>query len=161
MTLLERWSAFVNVDGPLIVPAIGPCAVWTGCTNKGGYGLFSVDGRSEGAHRVAWLIEHGRWPDPCALHRCDHRPCVRASHLFEGTKGDNNRDAGAKGRHRLVHAGTLNGRSKLDEAAALAIRERYAAGGIRQKDLAAAYGVSKAAVWYIIRGITWPQETRT
>ena len=38
-------------------------------------------------HRIAFLLEHGRWPTPCALHHCDNRPCVRWAHLFRGDEG--------------------------------------------------------------------------
>jgi hypothetical protein len=35
----------------------------------------------------------------CVLHRCDVKPCFNPDHLFLGTKGENNADTTAKGRH--------------------------------------------------------------
>jgi hypothetical protein len=98
--ITERFFANVNVDGPVPahVPEIGPCHVWTGRTNEFGYGKFSMRGAEHRAHRVAFFLAESRWPDPCALHRCDNPACVRRDHLFEGTKKDNSADMVAKKR---------------------------------------------------------------
>lgn len=82
------------------------CLLWTACISPYGYGRFGVDGKTVHAHRAVWLIIYGRWPDPCALHKCDTRPCVNIDHLFEGTKKDNMVDMHAKGRNyqaRITH----------------------------------------------------------
>lgn len=96
----RRFWANVDTDGPTPAhcPELGPCHIWTGCTNEHGYGKFGLLGKVERAHRVAFFLAHGRWPEPCALHRCDTPACVRLAHLFEGTKADNSRDMTAKGR---------------------------------------------------------------
>ncbi len=82
------------------------CLVWTASKNRKGYGQIHIValGRPVLSHRLAWYLEHGQWPDPCALHRCDTAACVEVSHLFEGTRGDNNRDMWAKGRGRSAGA---------------------------------------------------------
>ncbi len=100
MELIKRFLAKVNVNGPVPshCPELGPCHVWTAGTFSTGYGAFSMGTRTVQAHRVAFFFEHGRWPEPCALHHCDNRACVRPSHLFEGSKGDNVRDMDGKGR---------------------------------------------------------------
>jgi len=36
------------------------------------------------AHRMAFLLTHGRWPVPHALHHCDTLLCVNPGHLYEG-----------------------------------------------------------------------------
>lgn len=104
MPLAERFWPKVDKNGPVAPhrPELGPCWMWTGGTDKKGYGRISIGRRSSGgmvvAHRVAFLLEHGRWPEPCALHHCDNPSCVRPEHLFEGTKSDNMRDCARKGR---------------------------------------------------------------
>jgi hypothetical protein len=93
----ERFFRHVNKDGP-IHPVLGTkCWLWTGGTN-GRYGKLNLEGRTALAHRVAWFLEYGRWPEPCALHRCDVTLCVRYDHLFEGTQDDNMDDRERKGR---------------------------------------------------------------
>ena len=100
MEMVERFRSYVDVNGPVPAhqPTLGPCHVWTGGRFENGYGAFRMGGRTIQAHRVAFFLGHGRWPTPCGLHRCDNRACVRLGHLFEGTKGDNNRDRSRKGR---------------------------------------------------------------
>jgi hypothetical protein len=75
------------------------CIVWTGALDGHGYGCFRYEGRSVLAHRVSWKLFTGSWPDQCLCHSCDNPRCVNVEHLFEGTRGDNNRDKAAKGRH--------------------------------------------------------------
>ncbi len=77
---------------------------------RNGYGVF----RSHRAHRVAFFLEHKRWPQPCALHKCDNRRCVRPDHLFEGTLADNNRDCAAKGRSARLRGDANPLRKKLN-----------------------------------------------
>jgi hypothetical protein len=110
-TLAERFWAKVNKNGPLPNPYVVKfygdiegqrCWEWTASRNHKRYGNFGIeteDGwRIEKAHRVAWFLETGRWPVPCGLHKCDNGSCVRFSHLYEGSTGDNNREREAKGR---------------------------------------------------------------
>lgn len=108
MTIAEKFWRRVDKNGPVPShrPELGPCWLWTAYRNGDGYGILSVGlksagtGRTVGAHRVAFFVAHGRWPEPQALHACDGGSigCVRPEHLFEGTQKDNMADCSAKGR---------------------------------------------------------------
>jgi hypothetical protein len=80
-------------------------------------------------------------------------PCVNPTHLFSGTKGDNNRDCAAKGRSRSPRGSEANG-VKLTEEAVIEIRQAVSTGTL-QKDLCAKYGVSPMAVSQVVRRVTW------
>lgn len=122
------------------------CWTWTGYANANGYGVLSVAGRRFYAHRVALLLERGHLDaDEFACHHCDNPPCVRPDHLYAGTPADNVRDMVTRGRHR---PGTVSG---LDHHLAQVPPERiaeavarYLAGGVRQEDICAELGVSRA-----------------
>lgn len=104
------------------------------------------------SHRAAWELTHGPVPDGLfVLHRCDNPPCCNPAHLFLGTRGDNNRDARAKGRH--VH-GERVGTAKVTENEVILMRG-LAAGGILQKDLALIFGLQKMQVSRIVRRERW------
>jgi hypothetical protein len=138
-TLAVRFGRYVNLDGPIPEhrPDLGPCHVWTGAVRgNDGYGTLTVDGKTEQANRVAFKIADGRWPEPCALHHCDNRLCVRRSHLFEGSRPENTADMVAKGR------GT--GRTFTDEQRASIVRRKAA--GETQTAIATDLGVSQALV---------------
>lgn len=80
-TLAERFWAKVDKTSN--------CWLWTGSLNQG-YGQILLEGRLVKAHRVAFFLEHERWPQPMALHACGNRQCVR--HIYEGTAKDNYAD---------------------------------------------------------------------
>ncbi len=113
---VERFWRFVNKDGPVVRPELGPCWVWKGVMNlkgkegrearahRGVYGIVAIhkDGKRTRmhAHRFAWIITNGEIPEGLfACHKCDNPECVRPEHLFLGTPKANTRDAIAKGRN--------------------------------------------------------------
>lgn len=152
-----RFWAKVNKDGPIPVhaPELGPCWLWTSSRNNKGYGEIHTGSLSQNmlAHRAAWLLETGAMPTLNVLHRCDGGPigCVRFSHLFQGTKADNTRDMMEKGRGMI---GSRQPTAKLTEAAVTAIRAAYA-GGARQREIAAQYGVSQPIISEIVTRRKW------
>jgi|SRR5687767_1719321 len=148
----ERFFSKVNLDGPTPphVPELGPCHVFK--QNCRGYGIFGFERRSVPAHRMAFFLEHGRWPQPCCLHKCDNPKCVRVSHLFEGTMAANCRDRDAKGRARGGSLrGETNPNAKLTENEVRAIR---AAAGTNLS-IARRFGISNAMVSMIRTGKAW------
>ncbi|MGA4541309.1 HNH endonuclease signature motif containing protein [Uniformispora flossi] len=66
--------------------------LWTGSTNRKGYGRFWFQGRSEEAHRVAYELFVGPIPDGLQIdHVCRVRPCVNPEHLEPVTHEENYR----------------------------------------------------------------------
>ncbi len=79
------------------------CWPWTASRWPNGYGRFSVGGRIEYAHRVAYELDRSHplpAERPFVLHHCDNPACCNARHLFSGTHTDNMADMLAKGRGR-------------------------------------------------------------
>jgi hypothetical protein len=155
-SVVAKFWVKVNRRGPLHSILKTRCWLWLGPIGVNGYGRFSFDGLRVPAHRVAWLIARGRWPYPHGLHKCDNPPCCNPAHLFEGTQQDNNLDMLRKGRAsggRLP--GELNKNSKLTTELVLAIRSRYLAGGVSQRELGREFGVSNVQVANIVHKRVW------
>jgi len=105
------------------------------------------------AHRAAWFLEHGVWPELDLLHQCDTPACVRPDHLLEGTNDDNVQDKMSKGRWR---GGSLSGekhpRAKLKDKAVRRIRELHEE-GLTQAILAKRFRkVGKSQIQRIVSG---------
>lgn len=156
-SLAGRFFAKVNRDGPVPShrPDLGRCHVWTGAIGANGYGRFGIAKRTHQAHRVAFFLAEGRWPEHCALHRCDNRACVNRDHLFEGTQAENLADMLAKGRHSRAGArGERNCFARLTAEQVAQIRVALAAGTARGV-VAARFGVDKTCIGLIHRRDTW------
>lgn len=150
----ERFWAFVSKREP------DACWNWTGAKDRDGYGRFHI-GLSRGsnvlAHRLAFMLEHKEAPE-AVCHRCDNPSCCNPSHLFGGTRTDNNQDMARKGRNRvpkLALRGELNHQAKLTDAQAAEIRDKYAGGAGSQRQLASEYGVSQRSIAKVVRGISF------
>lgn len=159
LPLAERFAAKVDRNGPVPPhkPELGPCHVWTDRDGKplraGRYGTLNVDGVDRKASHVAFYLADGRWPVPGCLHHCDHTPCVRRGHLFEGDQRANMCDARDKGRLRGNGPGAANGNAKVTWEQVCEIRARYAAGGVTQVQLAAEYGLKQPHISELIRRV--------
>jgi hypothetical protein len=158
LPLAERFWPKVDKNGPVPshCPELGPCWVWTGATQTGGYGFIGVgSGRCDVTHRVSWVLEHGAIPDgQWVLHRCDNRQCVRPSHLFLGTSQDNVDDMMAKGRRR-IRKGEGNAASKLTAQKVRDLRASAALCRVSQAELARAFGISVATVADVVHRRSW------
>ena len=132
------------------------CWEWTAYRAAKGYGRFKLDGRMQGAHRVAWRLVNGDIPEgegahgTCVLHRCDNPSCVRPDHLFLGTNADNVRDRNEKGR-QARQRGQAHGRAKLTREKVYAIR----ADTRLQREIAADHGIDRRTVSDIKRHKRW------
>lgn len=152
-TFVRRFLKYVNkTDG---------CWLWTAHSSKDGYGRIwkGADGDAMIlAHVASWIIHHGPIPNGiCVLHNCptgDNPACVNPSHLWLGTRGDNNLDRERKGRGNHV-SGTRIGTHKLNESQVLEIRRIYAEGGKSQLNIGRMFGVSERAVFFIVHRIYW------
>lgn len=162
-SLEDRFWAKVDKSGPVPTryPELGNCWLWTANRNNKGYGQFSVDGKYKLAHRVAYYLDRGFWPEKCALHKCDGGSigCVRATHLADGSVADNNRDMIAKGRNyaktspEKLARGSKHGLSKLTEDDVICIRSRVH--NESQTSLALEFGVTQGAICAIVHGRSW------
>jgi len=131
------------------------CWEWKAAKNQRGYGVINDGTRIQLAHRMAWLLEHGSLPARLSVcHTCDNPGCVRPSHLFIGTRADNNADMKEKGRDR---SGTNPPRGestwcvKLTEEIIREIRSSSERG----VDLAQKYGVTRATITDIRKRRSW------
>jgi hypothetical protein len=68
------------------------CWEWAGYRDRKGYGRFSLDGRRQLAHRVAFTALAGPIPDGQEIdHVCGRRDCVNPSHLRPASRAENKR----------------------------------------------------------------------
>jgi hypothetical protein len=126
------------------------CWLWIGADDGHGYGQLNIGGKVIKAHRAAWELKVG--PIPSGLnvcHKCDTPPCINPDHLFLGTRGENIRDAFAKG--RINRAGAAHPQVKLTQQDISNILSCNASNA----QIARAYGVTRQHVSGIRIGKTW------
>lgn len=121
------------------------CWEWQGARTSKGYGSVAVKGKSVSTHRLAYELFNGPLDDRLVCHRCDNRPCINPAHLFLGTTFDNMRDMARKGRGNPPI-------KKLDNAAVMSLREKYATGEYQVKQLAAVFGISATYAGRVLKG---------
>lgn len=135
---------------------LNECWEWQGylCV-PGNYGRFQLNHTPVYAHRVAYVIACGSIPaDHNVCHHCDNPPCCNPTHLFAGTQAENIADRDNKGHTPFLY-GHNNGTSKLTEQDVREIRKRFAAGGVKQNELARQYGMSNSQINAIVHGRKW------
>ncbi|MCA1670323.1 MAG: HNH endonuclease [Thermomicrobia bacterium] len=148
----------------------GDCWLWTATrfTNSG-YGCIGYEGRSQGAHRVSYILANGPIPEGmCVCHRCDNRLCVNPAHLFLGTYKENSADAIAKGRvatgerqgththPETVRRGEQHAMAKLTAAQVQSIR-RQATDGCDTAALSREFGVTHSHISAIVHRRAWKE----
>lgn len=155
--LLERFCRFL----PDELPDDG-CWEWQGGLLLNGYGQFGVSRyeskRTNHAHRFAWEV-HNAEPIPKGMvirHACDNRRCVNPAHLLVGTQKDNMADCMQRGR---VAKGERNSQAKLTQNQVRQIRRLCNECGWKYVDLAAKFDVSINAIYRIVQGTTWSDDS--
>lgn len=164
----ERFWAKVNKDGPVVCPDLGPCWLWTGGKSSGGYGMFYLPPPNQLTHRVAWEMAYGSIPETLDVcHHCDVRHCVRATHLFLGTRKENMEDAARKGTLKRAaakrklhhpdswHRGEDHYIAKLTDQKVLEMRGLYATSKYTVAFIAREYNIGPRAARSAILGETW------
>ena len=128
------------------------CWRYVGNISPQGYGRIGQGATSILAHRLSWELAHGPIAnDLCVLHKCDNPKCVNPSHLFLGTRPENQRDMAEK--QRSCH-GEQNHCAKLTAAMVLDVRRRYDSGE-RLQDIANDAHITYKMVWNIGRRRNW------
>ena len=125
------------------------CWLWTASFRTTGYGQINLRHRNVGAHRLAYELHHGPIPDGlCVLHRCDTPACCNPTHLFLGTRVDNNRDMASKG--RSLH-GEAHPHVSMTDAEIARLRADHAA-GVGPAELTRRTGLTRSRVGTIPYG---------
>ncbi len=129
------------------------CWIWDSTGKR--YGKFWLNGRTEKAHRAAWLMFRGSISEGQFIcHICDVPCCVNPDHLFIGSPKDNTQDMISKGRDgrvRQMRRGEKSNFAKLTEKQVVAIKtdDRL------QRVIAADYGITQPAISLIKSGKNW------
>ena len=126
------------------------CWNWIGATDRHGYAVIKVNGRTRTASRVLYLDIMGNPWSPVVRHKCDNPKCMNGAHLIGGTQKENLGDAKERGR---LATGERNGNSKLTTEKVKQIKERGRKEHLAR--LANEYGVSVRAITKILKGETW------
>lgn len=127
------------------------CWEWTGA-KRDGYGLFGIDYKMYGAHRISYALFVDMIPDGMEVcHSCDNRACVNPSHLWIGTNQDNVKDRNNKNRQSK---GEKVGTHKLTEQEIRRIRELIEQ-GYTNIEIAGMFKVSQVTISQIKVCKTW------
>jgi hypothetical protein len=134
----------------------GDCLIWTGPINSTGYGRYWVGSDYFLAHRIAYMLGHGK--DPAGFmvcHTCDNPRCIEPRHLFAGTGVENTADMKRKGRAQTKpRPGSTNPRAKITEMDVINIKRMIAA-GVSNTQIAQSFPVGHALISRIRTGRSW------
>jgi hypothetical protein len=136
---LERFNLLVMPE-----PNTG-CSIWLGSLNDSGYGVFSFDDTTLGAHVVShWQFKGPVKPNHEVHHRCRVRCCVNDAHLDALSKKEHARQL------KFAPLGSERASSKLG---IWLVRN-----SISQPSFAEMIGVSQACISRVITGERRPSE---
>lgn len=149
------------------------CLLWTKGTFKSGYGAVRFNGKTECAHRVAWILTYGSVPERMHLHHLPtcKKTCCDVSHLQLLTPSQHMQTSHQTGQipptytHALptgndhwshkhperVPRGEKHKSSKLTDAQVEQVRELRKQ-GVFQRTIAKMFGIEKTQVGRIERG---------
>jgi hypothetical protein len=136
------------------------CWPWQGYIWKLGYGCVQWEGKTTGAHRVAFFLSGGYLPEgkQQVCHTCDNRRCCNPGHLFAGSQKDNISDAARKDRlykgPKHWAKGERHGQAKLTVVDVRSIREERTKGA-SFRAIAQRHQISASQVHRIIKGKAW------
>lgn len=129
------------------------CWPWTGSRAKSGHGQINIGGSVFKCHRVTLhLTSSPPSQTHYACHTCDNGWCCNPKHLYWGTAISNVADRESRGR-RKGPSGTTHHKAKLDPDKVREIRKL--ASIMKQRDLAAQFGVAQGVIWNIIHKKFW------
>jgi len=121
----------------------GECWMWTAAKGRGGYGNFTLDGRSINAHRASYILNVGPIPAGAVVrHQCDTPLCVNPSHLQLGSYSDNTQDMVRRGR---AASGERHGHAKTTNKQNEHIRDLIGQ-GMTQQAVADMFGITQSTV---------------
>jgi hypothetical protein len=142
---IEEWST--------PEPSTG-CWLWMRGAGSGGYGTISVGGKTVRTNRASYEAFYGPIPEGLfVLHSCDQKLCVNPEHLSADTRGENTRQAYARGLTPRLR-GTKNHNAKFSEADVTMWHVMHMA-GMSGADVARAYNTSRSVVNLALRGKSW------
>lgn len=132
-----------------------PCIEYQGFRDRQGYGRKKINGKTYGAHRIAYSIANNVSLDEMqgwlVRHACDNPSCVNPEHLLLGTVLDNSRDQRERGR---TVVGTRNGRAKMVESDIPFVRH-WLSLGYMQSEIAKCFQVDRQQIYKIAHGKHW------
>jgi hypothetical protein len=138
------WEQVEKTDG---------CWLWTGRTDRCGYGIYNINNFCHKAHRYAYeQISKEKIGKKIAMHTCDTPKCVNPNHIMLGTHQDNQKDKFQKNRQakgQKIHT------AKLTDNDIFQLRQRYKNEKITYLQLAKEFGVCRDTIQKAIRGIYW------
>lgn len=124
-----------------------------------GYGQLRFQNKTQYAHRVAYFLHFGHWPNE-TCHDCDNPVCCNPKHLINGTRRLNVQHTMARGRWPS-RRGELGGKAKLKWTQVRMIRRRLAVVKIARRRvvlaLASRYSVSESTINSILHNRSWKE----
>lgn len=130
------------------------CWIWTKGTRSAGYGVLHYGHKTITTHRMSYMLHNNvsLKDSDCVCHTCDNPLCVNPSHLWIGTRAENNADKEAKGRAKyyVQKFGMHNTYAKLTTAEVVAIKVMHRL-GFPDRRMATYLGVSPSEICLILQ----------